>query len=59
MDGFPVNITDIGILTVMLISGVFAFVRGFVHEFLAVIAWVGAALATIYGIDLVIPLARQ
>ena len=59
MDGFPVNITDIGILAVMLISGVFAFVRGFVHEFLAVIAWIGAALATIYGIDLVIPLARQ
>lgn len=59
MEGFPVNIADIGILAVMLISGVFAFVRGFVHEFLAVIAWVGAALATVYGIDLVIPLARQ
>jgi len=59
MDGFPVNIADIGILAIMLISGVFAFVRGFVHEFLAVIAWIGAALATIYGIDLVIPLARQ
>ena len=59
MSGFPVNITDIGILAIMAISGVFAFLRGFVHEFLAVIAWVGAALATIYGIDLVIPLARK
>ena len=59
MDGFPVNITDIGILAVMLISGIFAFVRGFVHELLAVIAWIGAALVTIYGIDLVIPLARK
>ena len=59
MEGLPVNIADIGILAILLISGVFAFVRGFVHELLAVIAWVGAAAATLYGIDLATPFARQ
>ena len=40
MDGAPVNVTDIAVLAVVVVSGVFAFVRGFVHELLAI----GAAL---------------
>lgn len=59
MEGLPINITDLVILAVVVISGVFAFVRGFVHEFLAVVAWVGAALATVYGIEYVMPFARR
>lgn len=59
MDGFPVNSADLIVIAVVLISGVFAFVRGLVHELLALGAWIGAGIATHYGIDRVIPLARR
>lgn len=59
MSGSAINLADIAIVAVLLISGLFAYVRGFVHELLAVIAWIGAGFATVYGIDLAIPIARQ
>jgi membrane protein required for colicin V production len=59
MDGLPFNITDLAILVVLVVSGIFAFIRGFVHELLAVVAWIGAGLATVYGYDHVSPLARK
>ncbi len=59
MEGLPFNFADIAVLAVLLVSGIFAFIRGFVHEALAVVAWIGAALATVHGIDYVIPLARK
>ncbi len=59
MEGLPFNFADVAVLVVLLVSGIFAFVRGFVHESLAVVAWIGAALATVHGIDYVIPLARK
>ena len=40
---------------VLLISAGMAFLRGFVHEVLAIGAWAGAALATLYGFDYVQP----
>jgi membrane protein required for colicin V production len=59
MDGFPVNSVDLIVIAVVLVSGVFAFVRGLVHELLALGAWIGAGIATYYGIDRVIPVARR
>ncbi|HEX9769449.1 MAG TPA: CvpA family protein [Kiloniellales bacterium] len=59
MDSFPVNSVDLIVLAVVLISGLFAFVRGLVHELLALGAWIGAGIATYYGIDHAIPLARR
>ena len=58
MDGFPINSADLIVVTVVLISGVFALVRGLVHELLSLGAWIGAGIATYYGIDHVIPVAR-
>jgi len=58
MDGFPINSADFIVLAVILISGLFAFVRGLVHELLALGAWIGAGIATYYGIDHAIPVAR-
>lgn len=49
MDSLPINITDIGILLVMLISGALAFLRGFVREVLAIGAWAGAIVATFFA----------
>ncbi|MBL4614828.1 MAG: CvpA family protein [Magnetovibrio sp.] len=40
---------DILVIGTLLISGAFAYARGFVHEVLSIVAWVGAALATMYG----------
>ena len=59
IDGLPVNLTDLAILAVILISAIFALIRGFVHEILAVGCWIGAALATLVAFSLAQPLARQ
>ncbi len=59
MEGFPINLTDAGILLVLVLSAVFAFFRGFVHETLAVGSWVGSALATLYGFPHAQPKARE
>jgi membrane protein required for colicin V production len=45
----PVTLLDIGLLVVMLISGILAMVRGFMREILSIAAWVIAAGVTLYG----------
>lgn len=59
MDSLPVNITDLVIIVVILVSGIFAFIRGFVHEVLAVGSWLGAALVTLFGFPFAQPFTRQ
>ncbi len=59
MDSLPVNVTDIGVGVVLLGSALLAYVRGFVHEVLAVGGWIGAVFATIYGFPYVKPFARD
>mgnify|MGYP006421847795 CR=1 FL=1 len=59
MSDLPITAVDIVVLAVLLISAIAAFVRGFVHEVLAIGAWVGALLATLYGFGLVQPYARD
>ncbi len=48
------NILDIAILVVLLISALLALFRGFVQEVLAIAAWVGAGLTAVWGL----PIAR-
>jgi membrane protein required for colicin V production len=45
-----VNTVDIAVGVVLLISGVFALVRGFVHEILAAAGWVLAPLAAFWAV---------
>ena len=59
MPDIPLNGIDIAVAAVVLISALVAFFRGFVHEVLAVAGWVGAIFATIYGLSLAKPYARQ
>jgi len=40
---------DILVIGTLLISGAFAYARGFVHEVLSIAAWIGAVFATLYG----------
>jgi membrane protein required for colicin V production len=44
-----VNALDLAVLGVIALSAIFAFARGFVREALSIVAWVGAALITLYG----------
>jgi membrane protein required for colicin V production len=59
MGDLPINIVDLAVLAVLALSAIVAFVRGCVHEVLSIGAWVGAALATLYGFGQVQPYARQ
>ncbi len=59
MDSLPINIADALVLVVVVVSGVFAFIRGFVHELFGIGAWIGAAFATLYGFPHVQPYARD
>ena len=43
------NALDFAIIGVIALSAVFAFARGFVREALSIVAWVGAAMITLYG----------
>lgn len=43
------NPLDIAVLVVVALSALFAFARGFVREALSIIAWIGAAVITLYG----------
>jgi len=47
------TIVDGVVAVVLLGSAGMAFMRGFVHEVLAIAAWVGAGLAALYGFDTV------
>ena len=45
------NALDLAIIAVIALSALFAFARGFVREALSIVAWVGAALITLYGFN--------
>ena len=49
------NGVDIAVIILLLASGVFALMRGFVYEALAMAGWVLAALAALWGLPLVRP----
>ena len=59
MDNLPVNITDIAVIIVLLISAFLAYVRGSVHEVLSVAGWIGGGLITIYAFPFAQPFARD
>jgi len=55
----PFSLLDIGLLAVMLVSGILAMVRGFMREVLSIASWVIAAVVTLYGYAKVVPYAKQ
>lgn len=59
LNNLPVNVIDIGVLLILLISAVLAYARGFVHEVLSVGGWIGAIFATFYGFPYAKPIARE
>ena len=55
----PITLLDVALIVIMLISGLLAMVRGFMREILSIIAWVLAAVATLYAYSKLLPLAKQ
>lgn len=55
----PINVVDLAVLAVLLISAVFAYARGLIHEILSIGGWIGAIFATIYGYPYIQPFARK
>jgi membrane protein required for colicin V production len=55
MNEFPINLTDLVVLAVVLISGFLAFFRGFIREALSIGAWVAAFFAGVYGFPILAP----
>ena len=58
MADFPINLVDVTVIAILAISGIFALVRGLVHELLAVGSWIGAAIATLYFFPRAQPVVR-
>lgn len=52
------NVTDIFILVIIVLSGLLALIRGFVKEVLSMAGWVGAAVVTYYLFQPVVPYFR-
>ncbi|MDH3335424.1 MAG: CvpA family protein, partial [Rhodospirillaceae bacterium] len=50
---------DVAVIAVLAVSGVLAIARGFVHEVLSIVGWVGAFFATMYATPLLKPLMMQ
>lgn len=53
------NLLDMIVIGVVLLSGLFAFARGFVKEALSVAAWIGAGFAALYGLPYATPVAER
>jgi membrane protein required for colicin V production len=59
MADFPFTVADLAVIGILLVSAVLAFARGFVHEVLSMTAWIGAALAVVFGLPYARPFARE
>lgn len=53
------NTVDIVVISVVAISALIAFLRGFVREMLTIGSWIGAALVTLYGFTILEPRFEQ
>jgi membrane protein required for colicin V production len=53
------TILDIAVVVIILLSGALAFTRGLAREVLSIVAWVGAAAATVYIFPLARPFAQS
>ncbi len=54
----PITWLDLLVLTIMLVSGVLAMIRGFFREVLSVAAWAAAAAVTVMFYDKLLPIAE-
>lgn len=53
------SVADLAVIGIILLAGLMAFSLGFVRVVLALVGWVGAAFATLYGFGYVRPIAQE
>ncbi len=53
------NYVDLAVIAILVLSALFAVIRGFVREVLSVAGWIGAALVALYGFTPLRPHARE
>lgn len=53
------NILDLALLVVIIVSTLISLMRGFAREFLGILGWIGAVFITLYGFQYVRPLVRK
>lgn len=59
MDSLPISGLDLAIIAVVIISGLLALARGFIHEVLAVGSWIAAAVVVVFALPYARPYARD
>ncbi len=59
LDSVPLNAVDIGVLIELLLGGLIGLALGFVRGGLFIASWIGAGVATIFGLPFAQPLASQ
>lgn len=59
MTFFGLNAFDLVVFAIVILSGLFALVRGLVKEVLSIGSWIGAMFAALYGFAWVRPLANR
>jgi membrane protein required for colicin V production len=53
------NALDIFVIGIIILSGLFAFARGFVRECLAIVCWIAASAAALYAMPYLRPFAER
>jgi len=59
MENLPIGIVDLSVIGILLISGLLAYLRGFVRELKAIFGWIGAILAAAYGYKYALPFVMK
>lgn len=59
LSSMPISWLDLSVLAILVLSGLLAYVRGFVREVLSIGAWVGAAVITYVLYPHALPYAQQ
>ncbi|OUS18417.1 hypothetical protein A9Q97_01030 [Rhodospirillales bacterium 47_12_T64] len=55
MENLPISLFDVAVIGIVVVSGLFALFRGFVHEILSVASWIGAGFVTLWGFHPLLP----
>lgn len=55
----PVTLLDLIVISVMLLSGLLAMVRGFLREVFSIVSWLAAAAVTLFFYPQLLPITKQ
>jgi len=58
LSNLPLPMVDLVVFAVVILSALFATLRGFTHEALSIAGWLAAVLAVVFGLPVVRPYAR-